>query len=182
MTPAPGPTSEPTPARRERVLTLPLAVFLVGVLLVLALGLRQSLVSPTAAQAIVLLADGDADGDERRRLLQLLVAQGRQSPAIAERWAGAVAAVALDDRDGWAALRAALGGADVLKPLPAKEEQEFLHLGDPLLGNLVAAWLAEAAGDRAGAHLHWRRLAAQCRFVPHPLAAELAAAGVLRTG
>ena len=182
MTKATGPTSEPTPAPRQRVLTLPLVVFLVGVLLVLGYAARLALVPPTAAQAIVLLADGDADAEERQRLLRILVQQGQVSPSIGERWAGAVAAVALEDRDGLAAVRHGLGDGDVLKPLPASQEREFLHLGDPLLGNLAAAWLAEAAGDREAALMHWRQLAGQCWFVLHPLAAELAAAGVQRTG
>jgi hypothetical protein len=166
-------------ASPQRVLTLPLVVFLGAVLMVLGYSLRAALVRPTAAEAIVQLADGDLDGEERQPLLRLLVEQGRASEAAAVRWAGAAAAVALGDRDG---LGAVLAGGDVPKPLPAKDEREFLGLGDPLLGNLVAAWLAEGAGDRELAHVHWRRLSAQCRFVPRPLAEELAAAGLRRTG
>lgn len=182
MTAAPEASSAPSSPLRERVLTLPLVVFLLGVLMLLGNGLRLALARLTAAEAIVQLADGDLDGEERQRLLQFLVEDGARSAIVAEQWAGAAAAVALGDRDGLAAVRARLGGGPVPSPLPPADHREFLHLGDPLLHNLVAAWLAEGAGDPAGALVHWRRLAAQCRFAPNALAAELAADGVVRTG
>lgn len=179
MTAASG--SHATPERvHDRVLTLPLVIFLAGVLTVLGLALRANLVRPSAAAAIEQLADGDPDGDERQRLLRILIEDAQQGGTTAERWAGALAAVALGDRAGLTAIREGLGGGDVPGPAPA-DERGLLHLGDPMLQNLLGAWQAEAAGDRAAALVHWRQLAVQCRFVPHPLAAELAAAGVVRT-
>lgn len=180
MTAAPGSHTAVPAGARERVLTLPLVLFLAGVLTVLGFALRAALVRPTAAAAIEQLADGDPDGDERERLLRILVEDGRKGGTTAERWAGALAAVALEDRDGLTAIRSALGGGQVPHPAPV-DERDLLHLGDPMLRNLLAAWRAEAAGDLAAALVHWRQLAVQCRFVPHPLAAELAAAGVART-
>jgi hypothetical protein len=180
MTAVPGASSANTAAARERVLTLPLVVFFAAVLTVMGFALRAAAVRPSAAQAIEQLADGDPDGDERERLLRILVEDGRKGGTTAERWAGALAAVSLEDHDGLAALLAVLGGGAVPRPLPV-DPRGFLHLGDPMLRNLLAAWQAEAGGDQAAAHRHWRQVAVQCRFAPRPLAAELAAAGTERT-
>lgn len=179
MPSAQGTTADPTRPPGERLLTLPLILFLGGVLLVLGYALQRVLARPTPAQLIALLGDGDLDASERQPALRQLLA-GR-SGTTTERWAAALAAVALEDREGLAATIAALDGGDVPKMLPPKEEREFLGLGDPLLQNLLAAWLAEAAGEREAALVAWRQLAAQCRFVPQPLAAELADAGIRRT-
>jgi hypothetical protein len=185
MPSAPGTTSaalpDGVPPPRERLLTWPLAVFLAGVLGVMGYALQRALARPDAAQLILLLADGDLDADGRASALRRLLDQGRSSSSTAAQWAAGLAAVALEDRDGLAAMRAVLGGGDVPNTLPDKGEREFLGLGDPFLANLAAAWLAEAAGDREQALAAWRRLAMQCRFVPRPLAAELAAAGIART-
>lgn len=177
MTAAPG--TERNEVVRERVFTPPLVVFLIAVLTVLGFGLSRFLIRPDATEAIELLADGDADGEERQRLLRILVEDGQHGGTVAERWAGALAAVALGDRQGLTTMLAGLGGGPVPQPLP-DDPNGFLHLGDPMLRNLLAAWRAEAAGAPDEARVRWRQIAAQCRFLPHPLAAELAAAGQLR--
>jgi hypothetical protein len=64
--------------------------------------------------------------------------------------------------------------------VPAPAEREFLHLGDPMLGNIAAALQAEVDGDRARADTKWRQVAVQARMVGNPVAAELAAAAVER--
>ncbi|MBL9076176.1 MAG: hypothetical protein JNL08_01650 [Planctomycetes bacterium] len=178
MEPAPASAH---PAPRERVLTLPLVLFLLAVAAVLAIGIVPRLQRPAPADAIRLLADGDLDGDERRAVLDVLAVDGRGSADLGERWAAALAAVALGDRAALTAALQTLGGGEVPSPAPPVDAREWLGLGDPLLQNVLGAWLAEAAGDAAGAAVHWRRAAALCRYVPHALAAELAAAGSQRT-
>ncbi|MBX3463185.1 MAG: hypothetical protein KF830_08435 [Planctomycetes bacterium] len=168
-------------APRQRVLTLPLALLLLTAFGLLAQALHRRLAQPDAATAIALLADGDLDGAERRQVMQRLVAVGSRSERIGERWAAALAAVALGDRAAWAAAAKELGGGEVPQALPPATERDLLPLGEPMLRNLAAAWLAEASGAPQEALVHWRRLATQCRFVPHPLAAELAAEGIRRT-
>ena len=170
--------SVPT-APRERVFTLPLVLFLLGVAGVLAYGLWQRQRVPGADEAIMLLADGDCDRAERDRLLRITIDAAKSSDDIAHRWAGMLAAVSLGDREAHAALRSRLGG-ELAAPPPA-ERREFLHLGDPMLANLLAAMVAEAAGDRGLALRRWRQVAAQCHFMARPLAAELAAAGIQRS-
>jgi hypothetical protein len=167
-------------APRERVFTLPLVLFLLGVAGVIAYGLWQRQREPGLDEAIMLLADGDLDRAERDRLLRITIDAAKGSDDIVHRWAGMLAAVSLDDRAAHAALRSRLGGEGTLPPPPA-ERREFLHLGDPMLANLLAAMVAEAAGDRALALRRWRQVAAQCYFMARPLAAELAAAGIQRS-
>lgn len=178
MTAGPGPDRDE--AARERLFTPPLVVFLAAVLTVVGFGLGSRWVRPSASAAIEELGDGDADREERERLLRILVADARIGGTVTERWAGALAAVSLGDRDALAAILGTLGSGPVPSPLP-DAGQEFLHLGDPMLRNLLAAWLAEAAGERAEANRRWQQIAMQCRFVPHPLAAQLAAEGSQRT-
>jgi hypothetical protein len=181
MSDGPGTTGVARAPRPERLLTLPLGLFLAGVLALLGSALLQTLSRPDPASAVRLLADGDLDGAERRRVLRQLLAVGVHSQATADRWAAALAAVALDDRAGLAAATSALGGGAVPNPLPDAPARELLHLGDPYLRNLLAAWVAEASGQPQVALVHWQQLAAQCRFAPRPLAAELAAAGIARS-
>ena len=172
--------SVPT-APRERVFTLPLVLFLLGVAGVLAYGLWQRQRVPGPDELIMLLADGDCDRAERDRLLRITIEAAKSSDDIVHRWAGMLAAVSLGDREAHAALRSRLGGESVAPPPPPAERREFLHLGDPMLANVLAAMVAEAAGDRKGALRHWRQVAAQCHFMARPLAAELAEAGIQRS-
>jgi hypothetical protein len=64
--------------------------------------------------------------------------------------------------------------------VPAAAARERLHLGDPMLGNVLAAFVAEVAGDRAEALRRWRQVAAQARLTAKPFPGELAAAGIAR--
>lgn len=168
-------------APRQRLFTLPLVLFLLAVASVNAYGLWQRQRVPGADELIMLLADGDLDRAERDRLLRFTIEAALHSDDIVHLWAGMLAAVSLGDREAHAALRSRLGGdARSLKPPPA-ERSEFLHLGDPMLANLLAAMVAEAAGDRVLALRRWQQVASQCWYMARPLAAELAEAGIQRS-
>ncbi len=177
---APSNGSTPVPVRRERVFTLPLTGFLVAVTVIVGSGLRSMYPSPDVDGAILLLADGDLDGDERRRMLRITIEGALHSQSVAHRWAGLLAAVVLEDRAAYQALLAPLGTGPVPTVVPAESDRELLHLGDAMLGNLLLAMIAEAAGDRPGALHRWRQVAAQSRLTARSFAAELAAAGVRR--
>lgn len=157
--------------------TWPLVVFLAAVAVVTGVGLDGKYPRPDADGAILLLADGDLDGDERVRMLRRLLEEVAQSREPAHLWAGLMATVALADRDGYAAVSARLGSPP---RLPAVADRELLGLGDPLLGNLVLAMVAEVEGDRAEALRRWRQVAAQSRLTMHAFPAELAAAALRR--
>lgn len=113
-------------------------------------------------------------------MLRILLDGALQSQSVTHAWAGMLAAVALEDRTGYATLLERGSGARPAR-LPAEADRELLHLGDPLLGNLLQAMIAEAAGDLPHAGSIWRQIAVQCRFTGRPFAAELAAAAVQRT-
>jgi hypothetical protein len=172
------PASAPQPSQRERVLTLPLAVFLLAVALLVGGGLWSREWSPDLPRAIELLADGDLDGAERTATLARVVELARASEGLRERWAGLLAAVALGDREAFAAARARLPGD--APAVPDAADREWLDLGDPLLANALAAFAAEAAGRRDEARLRWQQVSAQARLSARPFAGELAAAGVQR--
>ena len=87
--------------------------------------------------------------------------------------------MALEDRTGYAALLARLGRGPMPTAVPAEADRELLHLGDPLLGNMMRAMIAEAAGDLERSGRIWRQVAVQCRRAPS-FAAELATAAVQR--
>ena len=180
----PAAASPPSPApeapRRERILTPPLVLFLVVVALIVGFGLRSKYPTPDVDGAILLLADGDLDGDERRRMLQILRDRALESQSMAHAWAGMLAAVALEDRAGYATLLARLGNGPMPSAVPAEVDRELLHLGDPLLGNLVRAMIAEAAGDLKRSGPLWRQVAVQSKLYFRPFAAELAEAAAQR--
>ena len=176
MSSTPDPASTPPP---ERVLTWPLALFLLAVAALIARGLWSREWSPDLPRAIELLADGDLDGAERTAMLARVVALARDSEDLRERWAGLLAAVALGDRDAFDAARARLPGA--APAVPDAAGREWLDLGDAMLGNVLAAFTAEAAADRGGANRRWHQVAAQARLSARPFPGELAAAGVERT-
>ncbi|HEX6810118.1 MAG TPA: hypothetical protein VF384_00720 [Planctomycetota bacterium] len=155
-------------------------VFLLAVLAIVGLGLRSKYPMPALDDAILELADGDLDGPERRRMLRITLDAAMTSESTTHAWAGMLAAIALEDRTGYAALLARLGGGPMPTVVPPEPQRELLHLGDPLLGNLSNAMIAEAAGERALSGRIWRQVAAQCRLSPRPFAAELAHAGVQR--
>jgi hypothetical protein len=185
MTPA-DPEVDPNTGRtapRERVLTLPLALFLTAVAATLAVGFYGRLRVPGIEEAVSLLADGDLDGTERERMLRITVVAARKSDDVTWQWAGLLAAVALDDRSAHAALAQRLGGVAPPSKVPPPERREWLALGDPMLANVLRAMLAEAAGDRAEAARRWRQVETQSRwfFRKRALAGELAAAGIARS-
>lgn len=174
---------EPPPAvatPRERVFTWPLVLFLAAVLLIDVGALWRRSRLPAPADAIGLLGDGDLDGDERRPVLGVLRDAATTSPVLAEQWAGLLAAIVLEDRAAFDRIRARLGGPGPGTKVPPPAEREFLHLGDPLLANVLAASIAEAEGRNADAVQRWQQVAAQCQLMHRPLAQELAADALRR--
>lgn len=167
-------------AARERVFTRPLCVFLALVVSVLAYAGYQKCRTPDLAEAVRELADGDLDGAERAVALRAVVSGAASASSPTDRWAGVLAAVALGDRAAYTSLAAGLGGTGVPGSIPPPQERTFLHLGDPMLGNLLAACAAEANGDRAGAIEAWGHVRAECHLCPSPFAAELADAALQR--
>lgn len=154
-------------------------VFLALVAVAVVAGLRQKYPAPDFAGTVRLLADGDLDHDERERQLERVSALASSLEGAEPRWVALLAAVALRAAGRSAEAVAALGGLPP-KQAPALAEREFLHLGDPMLGNLAEALLAEVDGDRGRAGTKWRQVAVQARMVGNPVAAELAAAAVER--
>lgn len=174
------PLAPPMPTAPERLLTPALAAFLLLVAVALGVGLWPRLVRPDLDQTVLLLADGDLDGDERRQALRGLVDRAPEAAGRRQQWAVLLAAVALGDAAGYAAARAALGPAHAPPPLPAPGERELLHLGCDLLRNVLAAFAAEADGDRVEARRRWTQVAAQSRLSARPFPGELAAEGLRR--
>lgn len=167
----------------ERILTRPLFAFLI---LLAAIGSHAAwdrFRAPAAAVTIRELADGDLDGAERARALRALVAAGAASARLEIQWAGLIAAVGLSDRVAYAAAWKQVGGSvsDLtgLRP-PAAADRPDLGLGDAVLVGVAQATWLEAASQRDQARVRWRQVEAQCRIVPRPLAAELAAAAIER--
>ena len=169
----------PEPAARRSRPLWPLALFLAAVGLVVGLSLRSRYPTPDLPGAILLLADGDLDGSERTRMLQRVLTLTTDATAVPERWARLLAAIALADQAVVAATRSGLGG-DPPTMVPAANERELLHLGDPMLGNVLAAAVAEVDADRPLARRKWSQVAAQSRLTARPFAGELAAAALQR--
>lgn len=168
------PTAATEGARRERVITLPLAVFLVVVALGVGFGLWHRYPRPDLAGGVVLLADGDLDGDERVRLLRRVLAQARTATRAGEQWAGYLAAIALADRPARQELLLALGGGPRPAVVPEPGERTFLDLGDRMLGAVLAAGVAEVAGDVAVARRQWELVQSLARLTAHAYGSELA--------
>mgnify|MGYP007073187454 CR=1 FL=1 len=168
-----------TTGRRARLSTALLAVFLVTVGSVVGFAVVAGGRLPAEPDAaIAALADGDLDGDERSRMLAHLRDLTRAAEPLRHRWAGLLAAVALQDRAAYAAFEARLG--DPPLRVPPAAGREWLGLGDPLLANVLAAMVDEAAGDRDAARRRWRQVAAQARVTAQGFAAELASAAEAR--
>lgn len=164
----------------ERVLTRPLAWFLAFVAAVVGWQLWQRHAPRGIAAAVRELADGDADAEERDALLRGVLAAAPAATDAAARWAVLLAAIALEDGAAHANALARLRGADGALELPPPGERQWLHLGDPALGNVFAAAVAEAAGDRAGARARWQLVETQSRLSRRLLAEQLAHAAVER--
>jgi hypothetical protein len=167
-------TPSPTSARPERLFTVPAVAFLLLVAALVASGLWQRASAPDLTAACRLLADGDLDGDERKAMLRRIQVLAAGANDATAKWAAHLAAIALEDREAYAASVPGPG------ELPAAGDRELLHLGDPMLGNVLAAGVAEAAGDREEALRRWRWAEAQSRLASRYFPQELAAAAQLR--
>lgn len=154
-------------------------LFLALVATAVGFGLCQKYPTPDFAGTVRLLADGDLDHHERVRQLERLFAGAAAMEGAEPRWVALLAAVALQDAERVTAAISALGGLPP-KQAPVAAEREFLHLGDPMLGNLAVALQAEVDGDRERAAQKWRQVAVQARMAANPVAAELAAAAADR--
>lgn len=153
----------------DRLLTAPLAAFLLAVGLSVGWLAWTRHPSPDLSGCVELLADGDLDRDERARVLTRAVelADGAE---LRGRVAGCLASLALQQRSRFDALEPALAEAQAL----GAEQRRWLDLGDPLLANVLRASLLEPA-DLAAAQVVWRQVAAQARMVGNELAAAVAA-------
>jgi hypothetical protein len=121
---------------------------------------------PDLGEALRLLADGDLDGDERGTVLRRIQQLALSATDPTARWASWLASIALEERG--------LGPSPATAPPAA--DLPFLDLGDPVLGHVIAASLAELAGDRAQALQRWQAVERQgwlsSRIVARELAAE----------
>lgn len=175
-----GPASEvpsrPASTRRKGWL---LWGFLVAVAAAVLAGLQQKFPRPDLDGAVRLLADGDLDGAERARMLARVLALGNDDTRPFAAWAAGLAALSLGDRDGCLAAFQRVGGVPPTQG-PEPGEVEFLHLGDPMLGNLQAALQAERRGDRELARRKWQQVLVQARMTGHALAPDLADAALER--
>jgi hypothetical protein len=159
----------------ERVWTRPLLIFLAVVAAVVLRGLVESHGPWSAGDVLQRLADGDLEGEERQALLRRVeaAAQGQEERGL--RLAGAMAAVALGDEEAWVRHVRALGGGLPVRP----DDVGFLDaaaLGDPVLGALLQAMLAEARGEPDAA-ARYAQVEASSRLFHMPFARRLAAAG-----
>lgn len=154
-------------------------VFLVAVAVAVVAGLRQRFPRPDLDGAVRLLADGDLDGAERERMLALLRELGEGDSRSFASWAAGLAALSLGDLDGFRAAFQRLGGVPPTQG-PEPGEVEFLHLGDPMLGNVLAALQAERRGDRDLARRKWQQVQVQARMTGHALALDSAVAALER--
>ncbi len=176
MTADPGPAPG---AARERVLTWPLGLFLLAVAAVVGYGFWHKYPRPDLDGGIWLLADGDLDGAERIRMLRRVLAQAEHAETAAHRWAGLMAAVALEDRAAFARFGERIGLGGTAPELPLVAEREPIGLGDPVLASLFAAMVAEIE-HRPVAKAWWAQVAAQARLTCESFVAELAVAALQR--
>lgn len=154
-------------------------VFLGLVAAAMVAGLRQKYPTPDFAGGVAMLADGDLDHDERGRMLRrtfdfAMTLQGDQS-----QWIALLAAIGLDDAERLDQALARCGGLPP-RTAPVAAEREVLALGDPMLGNVANALLAEVAGDRDQARTLWGQVDVQGRMVGNGAARQLAAGAATR--
>lgn len=178
MTSVPPLAAAPPPVARERVLTAPLVVFLVLVALALSPAAARWLARPSVPELVLELADGDLDGHERAPALRRLIALADDDADAVGTWAALLAAIVLPDRAAHDRIVARTGGE--LPALPAPPARTDLHLGDPMLGNVLAATAAERDGHRDEARRLWAVVDAQSRLAGREFARELAAAALAR--
>ncbi len=156
----------------QRLLTAPLVLFLLVVIAIVAGALANRAETPDLEGAIELLADGDLDRDERDQILLRIIVLGESDSTLRGRWAATLAAVALRDRAAFDRLESRLEPG-TKRVLPANR-MRWLSLGDAVLANVLAAMLAEAAGDPTQALTKWQQVAAQSRLTANGVSAKLA--------
>ncbi len=163
----------------ERWMTPGLALFLLTVLVVVGLGLRQRYPCPDLLGAVQMLADGDLDGAERTRMLRRVVDLARGADGVTDRWAGLLATIALADRAAHAEFAAGLWPPTAAK-LPELSHRPWLDLGEPALANVLAASVFEAADELEQAEQRWQVAEVQSRLAGHAFPRELAVAAQRR--
>lgn len=174
--PAPELPSHPQPPRRAGWL---LGIFLVVVAAAVGAGLWQRFPMPDLDGAVRMLADGDLDGAERARMLARLRDLGAGDSRPFAAWAAGLAALSLGDQAGFEGCFQRVGGVPP-KEGPGAGEVEFLHLGDPMLGNVQSALQAERSGDRDEARRKWGQVQVQSQMTGHGAASEVAARALER--
>ncbi|MGK0300200.1 MAG: hypothetical protein ACI89X_001068 [Planctomycetota bacterium] len=162
----------------DRVLTAPLVVFLALVLGIVATAMVLRHPRPDLNGSIEMLADGDLDRRERQRMLLRVVELAKDGGDLRQRWAGALAAISLQDRASFEAFELSLG-AGPARLLPA-DQHEWLAMGDVVLANVHLAMTAEASGNKQLALSKWGQVGAQARVTANALAGELAKAAEQR--
>lgn len=164
----------------DRIMGRWLAAFLTAVGLVLALAGWQALRPISPAEAAQRLRDGDCERAERLALLR----QVRAVDSSADRaalLAGAMAAVALEDDEGFRTLagRLASGVAGPLVPADASLLPDAA-LGEPALLLLLQGMVAESAGRRDEAAERYAQAVAGAPLWGLQLAHRLASDGLAR--
>lgn len=163
-------------------MTLPLLAFAGCVVAALAAGFTSSRPPADPAAAVRALADGDLDGAECKQAFAALVAGAGAARTPVERWAAAFAALALGDAAAWEKGAAAVA-ADVASGFPpAPAERRFLDLGDPLLGAVRDAYVAESVRDVAAAKAAWAEARDIADLTGRSLPREVAVAALRRLG
>lgn len=162
----------------ERLLTVPLVLFLALVLALVSGAMFTRHPSPDLDGSMQLLADGDLDFEERKHILLQLVDLAKSADAKRQLWAGLLAAVIVQDRSSFRAMDAKLGvGLERILP---EADLEWLMLGDVVVANVYLAMVAEASDDKQLARTKWSQVAAQSRMTGYVFAGELAAAAMQR--
>lgn len=169
------PVAMPEP-RRDRLFPPTLLAFLIVVGAVVGWSIATRHPTPDLEGAIELLSDGDLDGDERERMLLRVSRLAATVESTRGHAAGLLAAVSILDRERHRQLWTALGERLEL----GERDRRGLDLGDPMLGNILTAMLAETDADRQAAQRAWSQVAAQARMVGNAFAADLSAAGLAR--
>lgn len=167
-------------AEREGILRPALGGFLAAALAVLAFGVWTRARAPGFEEALGILTDGDPDRAERLRATRVVLERGLTRSDRRGLVLAAMAAVALNDRDAWAAATRALGppAPERLPPEPGGIAEA--SLGEPALEQLLRAMAAEEAGRRDAARGLYGRAAAAADLWDMPLAADLARSGLAR--
>ena len=152
-------------------------------LLLAALSLGRALHRPSCGEALTILLDGDLGAEERARLLAVLMEDGSGAEDRHRLRTAAMAAVFLEDEDGYRALAQRLGGpllVGVGEVPPEVLRREGLE--EPPLVQLLEGMAADAAGDRSAAATSYGRAEASATLWKMRFAARLAREGRSRVG